>query len=63
MSNDGRQDQMSGKAKKSAGKVTGNDEMRSEGESQETKGDAKRKVEQVTDKVKGAVDGAGGKER
>ncbi len=62
MSNDGRQDQASGKLKKTAGKVTGDDQMRSEGETQETKGDAKRKVEKVTDKVKGAIKGGGGRD-
>jgi uncharacterized protein YjbJ (UPF0337 family) len=60
--NDGRQDQTSGKMKKTAGKLTGDDEMRKEGKSQERKGDAKRKVENVKDSVSGTVKGVTGQD-
>lgn len=61
MGNDGKQDQASGKIKKTAGDLTGNDEMKSEGKSQERKGNAKEKVENVKDSVTGAAKGAVGK--
>lgn len=60
MSNDGEQDRMSGKFKQGAGKATGNEEMRKEGESQERKGKVKKKVEDATDSVRGSVKGVTG---
>jgi uncharacterized protein YjbJ (UPF0337 family) len=62
VSNDGQQDQASGKFKKGAGKVLGDDEMRQEGKSQENKGKVKEKVENASDSVKGAVRGVTGKD-
>jgi uncharacterized protein YjbJ (UPF0337 family) len=60
VSNDGEQDRMSGKFKQGAGKLTGDDEMRKEGESQERKGKVKEKVENATDSVRGSVKGVTG---
>lgn len=62
MPNDGKQDQMAGKVKKGAGDLTGDDEMRNEGKTQEKKGSAKEKLEDAKDRVTGAVKGVGGKD-
>ena len=62
MSNDGNEDRLSGKAKPVGGKLTGDEEMRSEGHAQETKGDVKKTVEDAKDTVKGIFKGSGGKD-
>jgi uncharacterized protein YjbJ (UPF0337 family) len=62
VSNDGKQDQTAGKFKKTAGDLTGDDEMKSEGKAQERKGGAKEKLENAKDSVKGAVTGSTGKD-
>lgn len=62
MSNDGKQDQVAGKFKKGAGDLTGDDEMKNEGKTQETKGSAKEKLENAKDSVTGAVKGMGDKD-
>lgn len=62
MTNDGKQDRAAGKLKKTAGDLTGDDEMRSEGKTQEKKGGAKEKLEDAKQSVKGAAKGAGGKD-
>lgn len=62
VSNDGKQDQVAGKFKKGAGDLTGDEEMRNEGRTQEKKGSAKEKLENAKDRVSGAVKGVGGKD-
>jgi uncharacterized protein YjbJ (UPF0337 family) len=62
VTNDGKQDQATGKLKKTAGDLTGDDEMRSEGKTQEKKGGAKEKLEDAKESVQGAMKGAGGKD-
>ena len=52
-----RGEQLEGKAKEIGGKVTGNDELESEGRTQKASEDTKQKVQEGVDKVKGAVQG------
>jgi uncharacterized protein YjbJ (UPF0337 family) len=52
-----RSDQVAGKAKEIGGKLTGNDELESEGRTQKAAEDTKEKVQEGVDKVKGAVQG------
>lgn len=52
-----RGDQLAGKAKEVGGKVTGNEELESEGRTQKASEDTKQKVQEGVDKVKGAVQG------
>ncbi len=52
-----RGDQLEGKAKEIGGKLTGNEELESEGRTQKAAEDTKQKVQEGVDKVKGAVEG------
>ncbi len=52
-----RGDQLEGKVKEIGGKLTGNEEMESEGRTQKASEDTKQKVQEGVDKVKGAVQG------
>jgi uncharacterized protein YjbJ (UPF0337 family) len=52
-----RGDQLEGKVKEVGGKVTGNEELESEGRTQKAAADTKEKVQEGVDKVKGAVQG------
>ncbi|RCG29992.1 CsbD family protein [Sphaerisporangium album] len=49
-------EQMKGKAKKAAGDLTGDDEMRAQGEADEAKGKAKQAGERVKDAAKNVKD-------
>lgn len=63
MGNDSRSDKFTGKAKEKFGEATGDDEMRSEGKAQNTKGKFKESTENVGDKVRGATKGMGDDKR
>lgn len=52
-----RSEQFAGKAKEVAGKVTGDEELESEGRVQEQKEKTKQNLEEAKDKVKGTVEG------
>jgi uncharacterized protein YjbJ (UPF0337 family) len=52
-----RGEQLEGKAKEVGGKLTGNEELESEGRTQKAAEDTKEKVREGVDKVKGAVEG------
>ncbi|MFN2587479.1 MAG: CsbD family protein [Actinomycetota bacterium] len=52
-----RGEQLEGKAKEVGGKLTGNEELESEGRTQKAAEDTKQKVQEGADKVKGAVQG------
>lgn len=52
------QDKFAGKAKEVAGKATGDEELESEGRTQNIKGKVQEKAEQARDSVKGAADAA-----
>ncbi len=52
------QDRFAGKAKETAGKVTGNEELEAEGKTQHAKGKFKEKVDDAKDTVKGASEAA-----
>ena len=49
-------DKIKGRAKRAAGDLTGNDDMKREGEADETAGKVKGKVDEVKGKVDDAVD-------
>lgn len=49
-------DKIKGRAKQAAGDLTGNDDMKREGEADETAGKVKGKVDEVKGKVDDAVD-------
>ena len=53
MANDGKMDDAKGRAKKAAGDLTGDDDLRNEGRVDQTSGKAKNKVGEAADKVKG----------
>ena len=48
------QDRFAGKAKETAGKVTGNEELEAEGKTQHAKGKFEEKVDEAKDTVRGA---------
>lgn len=50
-------DKLGGQAKEGLGKLTGDKETETEGQAQQGKADAKDKVQDARDTVKGAVDG------
>ncbi|MGO2822684.1 MAG: CsbD family protein [Brachybacterium tyrofermentans] len=50
-------DKMGGQAKEGFGKLTGDKETQAEGQAQQGKADAKDKLEDARDTVKGAVNG------
>lgn len=52
-----RGEQLEGKVKEVGGKLTGNEELESEGRTQKAAEDTKEKVQEGVDKVKGAVQG------
>ena len=52
-----RSEQAEGKLKEVAGKVTGNDELESEGRTQKATEDAKENIEELGDKVRGTAEG------
>jgi uncharacterized protein YjbJ (UPF0337 family) len=49
-------EKFSGKVKETTGKVTGDDQLESEGRTQRSKEESKEKMEEVRDKAKGAMD-------
>ncbi|HVF52248.1 MAG TPA: CsbD family protein [Actinomycetota bacterium] len=49
-----RSEQIEGKAKEVAGKLTGDDELESEGRTQKATEDFKQNIEEAGDKIKGA---------
>ena len=51
----GKADQMKGKAKEAVGDLTGNKDLKSEGEVKEKVGKVEEKVEGVIDKAKGVL--------
>ncbi|WP_425838912.1 CsbD family protein [Streptomyces fractus] len=53
---DSAMDKAKGKAKEMAGKVTGNDRMKTEGQTDQARGKAKDGVESVRDKAEGVRD-------
>lgn len=55
-------DKYKGKAKEVAGKVTGNDELETEGKVQHKKGEVGEKAEETSDKIKGAGKGLTGRD-
>ena len=52
-----RSDQLAGKVKEGVGKITGNDELESEGRQQDHAEQTKQNIEEAGDKVAGAVEG------
>ena len=55
-------DKVGGQAKEGLGKVTGDKQTEAEGQTQQGKADAKDKLQDARDTVKGAVDGLRGKD-
>lgn len=51
-------DKFQGKAKETAGKATGDEELEAEGKTQHAKGKVEEKVEEAKDTVKGAFEAA-----
>ena len=56
-------DKLGGQAKEGLGKLTGDKETETEGQAQQGKADAKDKLQDARDTVKGAVDGMFGKDK
>ena len=54
----GKSDQLKGKAKEAVGDLTGNKDLKSEGEADRRAGEAKEKVGKVEEKVEEVVDKA-----
>lgn len=52
-----RGDKFEGKVKETAGKVTGDDRMESEGRTERSSEETKEKIEELGDKAKGAAKG------
>lgn len=52
-----RSDQLAGKVKEGVGKVTGNDELESEGRRKDHAEQTKKNIEEAGDKLAGAVEG------
>lgn len=52
-----RSDQLAGKAKEAAGKLTGDEDLESEGRQQDQREETKQNVEEAKDKVAGTVEG------
>jgi uncharacterized protein YjbJ (UPF0337 family) len=55
-----KSDKFAGKAKETAGKVTGNEELEAEGKTQHAKGEVKETAQKATDTAKGAFKGVKG---
>ena len=60
---DNAKDKLGGQAKEGLGKLTGDKEAETEGQAQQGKADAKDKLQDARDTVKGAVDGLLGKDK
>ena len=56
-------DKLGGQAKEGLGKLTGDKETEAEGRAQQGRADAKDKLQDARDTVKGAVDGLLGKDK
>lgn len=56
-------DKVGGQAKEGLGKATGDKQTEAEGQTQQGKADAKDKLQDARDTVKGAVDGMFGKDK
>ena len=56
-------DKLGGQAKEGLGKLTGDKEAETEGQAQQGKADAKDKLQDARDTVKGTVDGLLGKDK
>ena len=56
-------DKLGGQATEGLGKLTGDKEAETEGQAQQGKADAKDKLQDARDTVKGAVDGLLGKDK
>ena len=54
---DAQKDQLAGKLKEGAGKLTGDEKTQAEGKGQSMKGKVQEGVQDAKDKVKGFVDG------
>ena len=52
-----RSDQLAGKVKEGIGKVTGNEDLESEGRQEDHREQTKQNIEEASDKVAGAVEG------
>ena len=52
-----RSDQIGGKIKEGLGKVTGNEDLESEGRTEDHREETKQNLEEAGDKAKGAVQG------
>ena len=52
-----RSEQLAGKVKEGIGKVTGDEDLESQGRKQEHREETKQNIEEAGDKVKGAVEG------
>lgn len=56
-------DKLGGQAKEGLGKLTGDKETETEGQAQQGKADAKDKLQDARDTVKGALDGLRGQDK
>ena len=52
-----RSDQLAGKVKEGVGKLTGNEDLESEGRREDHRDETKQNIEEAGDKVAGAVEG------
>ncbi|MFB7054094.1 CsbD family protein [Streptomyces vinaceus] len=56
MADKGKMDQAKGKAKETAGKITGNDRMKAEGKMDQAKGKAKEAMGKTEERARGVQD-------
>lgn len=56
MADKGKMDQIKGKAKEAAGKVTGSDRMKAEGKTDQAKGKAKEALSETEERARGVQD-------
>ncbi|MET8750776.1 CsbD family protein [Streptomyces sp. NPDC004667] len=61
MADKGKMDQAKGKAKETAGKITGNERMQGEGKMDQAKGKAKEAMSKTEERARGAADSLRGK--
>lgn len=54
--NDINKDEVKGRAKEAAGAITGDDDLKGEGRSDQQAGEAKSKVDHIADRVKDGID-------
>lgn len=59
--NESNVDEAKGRAKEAAGSLTGDDDLKQEGKTDQAKADVKEKVNQAKDKAEDLIDGAGDK--